>query len=84
MPMSWRRQRFDIYPFSCGPSFAEACVDRLNEIWQKETGGDVPMPPEVSLMGWRKDSYSMRRALSALGAAVEMHRAGRVQEVAVC
>jgi replication factor C small subunit len=77
-------QRFDIYPFSCGPSFADACADRLNEIWEKETGGDVPMPPEVTLMGWRNNSYSMRRALSALGAAVEMHRASRAKEVAAC
>jgi replication-associated recombination protein RarA len=77
-------QRFDIYPFSCGPSFADACADRLNEIWEKETGSNAPMPPEVALMGWRNNSYSMRRALSALGAAVEMHWANRAQEVAVC
>jgi replication-associated recombination protein RarA len=77
-------QRFDIYPFSCGPSFADACADRLNEIWEMETGSNAPMPPEVALMGWRNNSYSMRRALSALGAAVEMHRASRAKEVAVC
>ena len=59
-------QRFNIYPFSCGPSFADACADRLNEIWERETGNNIPMPPEVALMGWKKDSYSMRRALSAL------------------
>jgi len=64
-------QRFDILSFSAGPEFAEACLDRLNWIWQLEVGMDVPMPSYVAGMGWRNNQYSMRRALSALGAAVE-------------
>ena len=77
-------QRFEsggIYPFSAGPSFADACLDRLGDIWQREVGEDVPLPSHVAGMGWRNNAYSMRRALAALGAAVEMHLAGR--EVAV-
>ena len=76
-------QRFDghVFPFSCGPSFAESCVDRLNMIWQNEVGADVPMPPEVASMGWKNDAYSMRRALAVLGAAVEIRRALQGSEV---
>ena len=60
-------QRFDVFPFSGGPTFADACPERLAWIWQQEAGPDVPMPPEMAQMGWRKDNYSMRRALSAFG-----------------
>jgi replication-associated recombination protein RarA len=77
-------QRFEsggVFPFSCGPTFAEACVDRLHDIWQREVGSDMPMPLGVAQMGWRNDAYSMRRALAALGAAVDMQRA-RMVEVA--
>jgi replication-associated recombination protein RarA len=66
-------QRFDIYPFSSGPSFADACLDRLNWIWQVEVGMDVPLPSHVAGMGWRNNTYSMRRALAALGAAIEIY-----------
>jgi len=75
-------QRFDIFPFSCGPSFADACRDRLGEIWEKEVGGDILMPQAVFQMGWKNDAYSMRRALVALGAAVEMRNAAREKAVA--
>jgi len=64
-------QRFDILSFSAGPNFAEACLDRLNWIWQLEVGMNVPMPSYVAGMGWRNNQYSMRRALTALGAEVE-------------
>ena len=78
-------QRFEsggIYPFSAGPSFADACLERLNWIWQLEVSVDVPLPSHVAGMGWRNNAYSMRRALAALGAAVEMHLAGRAVAVA--
>ncbi len=75
-------QRFNIYPFSCGPSFADACRDRLGEIWEKEIGEGILMPPSVWQMGWKDNAYSMRRALTALGAAVEMHNADRMEAVA--
>ncbi len=75
-------QRFDIYPLSCGPSFAEACRDRLGKIWEKEIGEGILMPPSVWQMGWKDNAYSMRRALTALGAAVEMFNAARVEAVA--
>ena len=28
-------QRFDVFPFSAGPTFAEACRERLAWIWQQ-------------------------------------------------
>jgi replication-associated recombination protein RarA len=68
-------QRFDIYPFSCGPSFAAACIDRLGEIWHTELG-EVEMPAHVAAMGWKGESYSMRRALAALGAVIDIQRHG--------
>ena len=75
-------QRFDIFPFSAGPSFAEACLDRLNWIWQLEVGMDVPMPSHIAGMGWRNNTYSMRRALAALGAAIEIYFASNPGKVA--
>ena len=76
-------QRFDIFPFSCGPSFADACRDRLGEIWEKEVGEGILMPPSVFQMGWKDGAYSMRRALVALGAAVDMRNyAAREKAVA--
>ena len=68
-------QRFDIYPFSCGPSFAAECIDRLGYIWQQEMG-DVPMPSCLATMGWKGENYSMRRALAAMGAAITLQRQG--------
>jgi replication-associated recombination protein RarA len=75
-------QRFDIYPLSCGPTFADACRDRLGEIWEREVGEDILMPQSVWQMGWKDGAYSMRRALAALGAAVEIHNAVREKAVA--
>jgi replication factor C small subunit len=68
-------QRFEVFPFSAGPTFAEACQERLAWIWQQEVGVDVPLPVGVEQLGWRNDSFSMRRALAALSGAVELHRA---------
>ena len=75
-------QRFEGYsfPFSCGQSFAGACQERLAWIWEQEAGPDDPMPLVVQQMGWRNGNYSMRRALAALGAAVELHAADVVRE----
>ena len=65
-------QRFDVFPFSAGPTFAEACQERLAWIWEQEAGPGVPMPLGMEQMGWRKDNYSMRRAMTALGGALEL------------
>ena len=73
-------QRFDIFPFSSGPSFADACLDRLGDIWHIETSSESALPAGVAEMGWRNEAYSMRRALAALGAAVDMHRMQGVRE----
>jgi len=71
-------QRFEVFPFSAGPTFAEACQERLAWIWQQEAGPGIPMPLGMEQMGWRNGNYSMRRALAALGAALELHRAEKV------
>ena len=42
-------QRFEVFPFSAGPTFAEACQERLAWIWEQEAGPGVPMP-----LGWSK------------------------------
>jgi replication factor C small subunit len=65
-------QRFEVFPFSAGPTFAEACQERLAWIWQQEAGPGVPMPLAMEQMGWRNGNYSMRRAMTALGAALEL------------
>ena len=67
-------QRFEVFPFSAGPTFAEACQERLAWIWEQEAGPGMPMPLGMEQMGWRNGSYSMRRAMTALGAAVELRR----------
>ena len=65
-------QRFEVFPFSAGPTFAEACQERLAWIWQQEAGPDVPMPLGMEQAGWRNGNYSMRRAMTALGGALEL------------
>jgi DNA polymerase III delta prime subunit len=65
-------QRFDVFPFSAGPTFAEACQERLALIWEQEAGAGVPMPLGMEQMGWRNGDYSMRRAMTALGGALEL------------
>jgi len=65
-------QRFDVFPFSAGPTFAEACQERLAWIWQQEVGDGIPMPLGMEQMGWRNGNYSMRRAMTALGGALEL------------
>ena len=68
-------QRFDVFSFSCGPYFAEACRDRLGTAWEQETRAGVPVPKGVWEMGWSGENFSMRRALFGLGMAVELYRA---------
>ena len=58
-------QRFEVFPFSAGPTFAEACQERLAWIWEQEVGADVPLPAGVEQLGWRNGSFSMRRAPAA-------------------
>ena len=65
-------QRFEVFPFSAGPTFAEACQERLAWIWQQEAGPGVPMPLGMEQMGWRNGNYSMRRAMTALAGALEL------------
>jgi hypothetical protein len=65
-------QRFEVFPFSAGPTFAKACQERLAWIWQQEAGANVPMPLGMEQMGWRNGNYSMRRAMTALGGALEL------------
>jgi len=67
-------QRFLVFPFGSGPSFAESCEDRLRWIWSQEVGPDDPMPHSACDSGWRNNTYSMRRAIASLEAAVELHR----------
>jgi replication factor C small subunit len=64
-------QRFKVFPFSFGPTFAEACRERLAWIWQQEAGAGVPLPLAMAHIGWRNGRYSMRRAMAALGSALE-------------
>ncbi|MGA7700543.1 MAG: hypothetical protein WCB27_13105 [Thermoguttaceae bacterium] len=72
LPLGQILQRFEIFPFSAGPTFAKACQERLAWIWQQEAGPNVPMPLGMEQMGWRNGSYSMRRAMTALGGALEL------------
>jgi hypothetical protein len=44
-------QRFEVFPFSAGPTFSEACQERLAWIRQQEAGPDVPMPLGMEQMG---------------------------------
>ena len=64
-------QRFEVFPFSAGPTFAEACQERLAWIWEQE-----PAPVCPCRWGWSKwavnGNYSMRRAMTALGGALEL------------
>ena len=62
-------QRFLWQMFDCGEDFREACMNRLAEIWQKETG-EAYLPPESALWGdytssdlFIQSGWSMRQAL---------------------
>lgn len=59
------RQRFDVYRFSTGRAFADACADRLGEVWAEQTGL-ASLPPGWTGWGWDGEDFSMRLALQSL------------------
>jgi len=59
------RHRFRCYTFGAGGPFAEACVERLAAIWQRETGG-LDLPCGWQSWGWDGDEFSMRLALDLM------------------
>ena len=67
-------ERFDVFPFGDGDSFAHACLRRLNDIWGHESDCDVPLPDSVAGFGWQGERYSMRAALAALSGALVQQR----------
>jgi len=58
-------QRFRIYTFQAGPSFAQAAWERMGMIWRQEMG-DVPMPEGWQGWGWQDHEFSLRVALDQL------------------
>ena len=58
-------QRFRLFSFSSGPTFAAACHERLASIWAAEAG-DAEMPAGWQRWGFRGEGFSMRLALAAL------------------
>jgi len=68
------RERFSVLPYSCGEPFAEACQERLAEIWEAETGEDSP-PPGWDVWGWIGERFSMRDALRCLEECLLMQQA---------
>jgi len=65
-------ERFELLSFSSGPTFAEACQERLQAIWEVEVGDAIPFPIDI-LGGWNGHRFSMRRALKSLRAALESY-----------
>lgn len=59
-------QRFRIYTFSAGRQFAEACQERLREIWRIEAS-HLPLPDEWEFWGMMGGGqFSMRVALDRM------------------
>jgi replication-associated recombination protein RarA len=58
-------QRFRVFSFSSGPTFAAACQERLAQIWTAEAPARE-MPPGWQSWGYRDGDYSMRLALASL------------------
>jgi replication-associated recombination protein RarA len=71
------RQRFDVFQFQSGKMFADACVDRLCEVWQRETG-QSDLPAGWRVWGWEGTSFSMRAALNDMGRTIDTLRATEV------
>ena len=46
-------QRFEVFPFSAGPTFAEACKSGWPGFGSRKPA-DVPMPLGMEQMGWRR------------------------------
>ncbi len=59
------RQRFDVYRFGSGRSFADGCVEKLAEVWRDETGQDS-LPTGWTSWGWDGEEFSLRLALQSL------------------
>jgi hypothetical protein len=64
-----------ILPFSGGPTFAMACGELLERLWQAET--DQPLPSYWMDWGLYVDEsglslFSMRRALASMQAAMDL------------
>ena len=55
-----------LFPFLAGPTFAEACRDRLASIWQREAGPDVPFPAAAEQLGWRNGNPPIARLAGLL------------------
>jgi replication-associated recombination protein RarA len=74
-------QRFKLYCYSAGPTFATCVADRLSEIWQAEGGGD-DMPLGWREWGWSNGllerAFSFRVALDAMQDALMGRRHGRI------
>ena len=67
-------QRFEVFPFSAGPTFGEGCQKRLAWIWEQEVARRAHALGCVGL-GLRPPRKLLHaRALAALGGAVEIHR----------
>jgi replication-associated recombination protein RarA len=58
-------QRFQLRFFSGGELFAEACLERLRDVWRAESGEEL-LPPGADEWGWCGGEFSMRLALDAM------------------
>jgi replication-associated recombination protein RarA len=66
-------QRFEILAYSSGPAFQNACLERIAELWQTETGS-ADMPPAWRSWGSMRGEFSMRLAMRALHEALRNHQ----------
>lgn len=62
-------QRFQLYVFNAGPCFAEDSQDRLAQVWQSETGTELP--PGWETWGWRGNDFSLRVAMDDLADTID-------------
>lgn len=68
------RQRFDVFQFQSGKFFAESCVERLSQVWGRETG-QAELPVGWRVWGWEGTEFSMRQALNDMGRTLDTMRA---------
>ncbi|MGA2069490.1 MAG: AAA family ATPase [Thermoguttaceae bacterium] len=71
------RDRFKMFPFSCGPDFAEAVNDWLPAVWAAEVGSGVDLPYGYQSLGWEGEHFSARRALDGLEKYIALERTGK-------
>jgi replication-associated recombination protein RarA len=62
-------QRFELLAYSSGAAFQAACLERIAELWQAETGDDE-LPPSWRNWGTTRGEFSMRLAMRALHEAL--------------